>query len=141
MRSRAGSAFSCIKIEGGFFPQDFLTRLSAGEKDLSGMANSTYHIGKNERLSERINSSWNRMLGSWQSLKDAVDDLPEGSAATGPTRERWLLPLFQELGYGYLPLAKAREIDGKDYYFLTKEDFTSKIKAGEFLEYAEVFGH
>ena len=34
---------------------------------------------------------------------------------TTPTRERWLLPLFQELGYGRLATAKAHEIDGRSY--------------------------
>jgi len=41
-----------------------------------------------------------------------------GAAAdpgTSPTRERWLLPLFQELGYGRLQTAKARDIDGRTY--------------------------
>ena len=33
------------------------------------------------------------------------------------------------------------EVDGKDYYFLTDEEFRQKIEADEFLEYAEVFGH
>lgn len=33
------------------------------------------------------------------------------------------------------------EIDGKDYYFISKDDFLRKQKAGEFLEWAEVFGN
>ena len=32
------------------------------------------------------------------------------------------------------------EIEGKDYYFLTKEEFQRGIKNGEFLEYAVVHG-
>lgn len=31
------------------------------------------------------------------------------------------------------------EIHGKDYYFLTKEDFQNKIDAGEFLEWEEFY--
>jgi len=31
------------------------------------------------------------------------------------------------------------EVDGKDYYFLSKEDFKQKIKADEFLEWEEVY--
>lgn len=34
---------------------------------------------------------------------------------TSPTRERWLLPLFQELGYGRLQTSRAAEIDGRTY--------------------------
>jgi guanylate kinase len=33
------------------------------------------------------------------------------------------------------------EIDGEDYYFLTKEDFARRVAGGEFLEYANVHGH
>ena len=33
------------------------------------------------------------------------------------------------------------EIEGEDYYFLTKEDFARRVEAGEFLEHATVHGH
>jgi len=32
------------------------------------------------------------------------------------------------------------EVDGKDYYFISKEKFLKMIKNGEFLEWVEVFG-
>lgn len=33
------------------------------------------------------------------------------------------------------------EVHGKDYYFLSKDDFMKKVKAGEFVEWEEVFGN
>jgi guanylate kinase len=33
------------------------------------------------------------------------------------------------------------EIDGKNYYFITKENFKNRIEQGDFLEYAEVYGN
>lgn len=33
------------------------------------------------------------------------------------------------------------EVDGKNYYFTTKEDFLKKIEEDGFLEYAEVYGN
>lgn len=33
------------------------------------------------------------------------------------------------------------EVDGKDYHFLSKDDFSARIEAGELLEYAEVHGN
>ena len=33
------------------------------------------------------------------------------------------------------------EVDGKDYYFVSKEEFEADIKAGNFLEYATVHGN
>lgn len=36
---------------------------------------------------------------------------------------------------------RSGEIDGVNYYFLEKEDFLEKVKCGDFLEYAEVYGN
>lgn len=36
---------------------------------------------------------------------------------------------------------RAGEVDGKDYFFVSKEEFEEDIKAGNFLEYAEVHGN
>lgn len=33
------------------------------------------------------------------------------------------------------------EVEGKNYYFVTKEDFIKRINGGDFLEYAEVYGN
>ncbi len=33
------------------------------------------------------------------------------------------------------------EVEGKDYYFLKEEDFKEKIKRGEFLEFAQIYGY
>jgi guanylate kinase len=36
---------------------------------------------------------------------------------------------------------KAGEQDGKDYWFVSRDEFERRIKAGNFLEHAEVFGN
>ena len=33
------------------------------------------------------------------------------------------------------------EVDGRDYHFLSVEDFRAKVERGEFIEWAEVFGN
>ena len=37
--------------------------------------------------------------------------------------------------------ARTGEADGQDYQFLTESEFTARVKAGEFLEHAQVHGH
>jgi guanylate kinase len=37
--------------------------------------------------------------------------------------------------------ARAGEVDGEDYRFLSDEEFSARAKAGEFLEHANVHGH
>ncbi len=36
---------------------------------------------------------------------------------------------------------RAGEVDGQSYYFLTEDEFSAKVEAGEFLEWAVVHGH
>ena len=36
---------------------------------------------------------------------------------------------------------RSNEVDGRDYYFVTPEEFQRRIHAEEFFEYAEVFGN
>lgn len=36
---------------------------------------------------------------------------------------------------------RAGEVEGKDYHFLNRKDFESKVSRGEFLEWAEVHGN
>lgn len=36
---------------------------------------------------------------------------------------------------------RPKEIEGKDYHFISLDDFQKKIADREFIEYAEVFGH
>ncbi|MFN0244519.1 MAG: guanylate kinase [Planctomycetota bacterium] len=33
------------------------------------------------------------------------------------------------------------EVDGRDYYFLTREEFKARVERGEFIEHAEVYGN
>ena len=58
---------------------------------------------------------WNRLLAAWSGFRSASERLSATDAGTTLTREKWLLPLFQELGYGRLVTVKAVEIDGKSY--------------------------
>lgn len=36
---------------------------------------------------------------------------------------------------------RGEEIDGKDYFFVSDEEFHNMVERGEFLEYATIFGH
>jgi hypothetical protein len=115
MTRRSRDLFETIRTEGGLLPGELLKRVADGDKDLKGLDPDDYHLVKGERLNEVITRSWNRLLGAWASFGDAAGQLAEGAADAGLTRERWLLVLFQELGYGRLSPAKALEIDGKTY--------------------------
>lgn len=101
---------------GGLLPSDLLDRVAAGDTKLPGTSADTYGLVPGERLTDSITRSWNRLTGVWTAFSTAVDGLHESDrTATTLTRERWLRPLFDELGFHGLEPATAIEIDGKDY--------------------------
>lgn len=105
--------FTTIRTEGALLPADLLQRIAAGQV-LDYLTPEAYHLS-GEKLNEAITRAWSRLTGAWSAFKAAREKLPEFDAGTTVTRERWLLPLFQELGYGRLQGAKAFEFDGKSY--------------------------
>ncbi len=115
MRRSPRDIFVTIKSEGGLLPVDLLQRLAEGDQELDGLSPASYHLAPHEKLGEVINRAWNRLVGAWASFQTAAAALPATDTGTTLTRERWLLILFQELGYGRLLTSKAQEIDGKVY--------------------------
>ena len=106
--------FLNIRTEGALLPSDLLSRLVEGT-NLPGLKPEDYHLGAGEKLNEAISRSWTRLLSLWLGFRKAKAALPASDLGTTLTRERWLLQLFQELGYGRLIGATPFEIDEKTY--------------------------
>ena len=110
------SEFASVTSIGGLLPSNLLTQVSTGDKDLEGTAPDSYDLVPGERLNDHITRSWNRLTTVWALFSDQFDQLPNTeSTGTTLTRERWLRPLLDELGFGGLNQAQALVIDGKDY--------------------------
>ncbi len=115
MAKNDGLGFAAVKTEGLLLPRELLARVAALDAKLPGTRPEDYHLPPGERINETINRSWNHLSGVWKRFSQEVAGQPTGDAATGSTRDRWLLPLFQELGYGRLQREKAVEIEGRAY--------------------------
>jgi guanylate kinase len=69
------------------------------------------------------------------------------SGPSGAGKSTIIEAASQEIGEYYFSIStttrqpREGEVDGKDYYFVSKESFEEGIKAGDFLEYALVHGN
>ena len=73
--------------------------------------------------------------------KAIIFSAPSGSGKT--TIVRYLLSTHQNLGFSISACTRQRrkqnEIHGKDYYFLSPEEFKQKIAEGAFVEWEQVY--
>lgn len=106
--------FTTIHTEGGILPQDILLHIAQLDKSLDYLSVSDYGLLESEKINEVINISWNRLQSAWKSFQTILAE-DSDRYATSITREKWLLILFQELGYGRLETARAIDLDGKSF--------------------------
>ena len=101
------SATGTLRTVGGLLPPDLVARVVAGDRDLPGMTPVDYHLAAGETPREAANRAWSYLTGVWAGFRAARQRLPDGDPAVGLTRERWLLVLLRELGYGRVPTVGA----------------------------------
>ena len=116
MRTRRSDNFTTITVEGQILPADLLQRIVAKDSELGGLTPESYHLSPGETVNEATSRAWNKLTANWSNFKNARAKVPANDPGTTITRDRWLLPLLQELGYGRLPATRAAvAIDGKSY--------------------------
>ncbi|BEH02255.1 N-6 DNA methylase [Brooklawnia propionicigenes] len=101
----AAESFVGVRVAGGLLPAELLSRIAAGE--LAGQTSGDYHLAPGETVREAANRAWAYLTGVWATYRQAAEKLPESDRGTTLTRERWLLILLRELGYGRVPTTPA----------------------------------
>jgi len=115
MQVRRRTGFISVRTEGVILPPDILQRIQGGDRTIGGLDLPDFHLKTGERLNEVISRSWNRLQAAWANFQAAASRLPEEDLGTALTRERFLLPLFQELRYGRLATTSAINLDSRTY--------------------------
>jgi hypothetical protein len=107
--------FTTVTTAGGLLPADLLARLARSPDDVPGTSPADYHLSGGQRLRDAVNRSWTELQGAWAAFAAEWAKLPAGERATTVTRERWLLPLFAELGFGRLARSPAISAGGREF--------------------------
>ena len=101
---------------GGLLSRDLLNKISTSDQTLPGTSPTDYGLVPGERVGDAVARSWNRLVGVWATFRQAETRLSETDrTATTLTRDRWLKPLFEELGFANIPRVQTLTIDEKDY--------------------------
>ncbi|CAN7165278.1 SAM-dependent methyltransferase [Microbacterium foliorum] len=105
-----------IRLIGGVLPAALLGRIQANElSNPQSISGASYHLVGNEKPKDAAARAWSYLRGAWTAWRDA-SAREHGLPGTGAAREKWLLVLLDELGYGRLPVTRQAEvIDGTEY--------------------------
>lgn len=113
------SSTSSIRSEGGLLPANLLSRIRARDPALPGLRPvEDYGLAPGETLNEAASRSWSRLTGLWRKYSEVLKARREGDAFEGETLDRWLKPLFQELGFDGLERVRAETI-GRDSFAIS----------------------
>ncbi|GHD17023.1 hypothetical protein GCM10007147_05740 [Nocardiopsis kunsanensis] len=106
---------TAVHTVGGLLPADMLVRISEG-KDVPGAKPADYGVVLGS-VTDEAERHWAYFKGLWRELRKQLPTGPDGQPATDPTNlalNRWVLPLFKELGFGLLPEAGSGQITADD---------------------------
>lgn len=106
--------FTTVTTVGSLLTRDFLSKLQVEQKSIEGLTAQSYGLYKGEVFSEAVSRSWLRLKIAWDRFTRQIAESP-GEPATRVTRERWLQPLFQELGYHDMEVARGLALGEKSY--------------------------
>ncbi|TVT22118.1 N-6 DNA methylase, partial [Amycolatopsis rhizosphaerae] len=92
------SAFRSARTVGAVLPSDALVR--AVDLRMPGQNAEGYQLTPGMTVNAAVARAWEACLGAHRAWHAALDRLPPGDPAIGLTRDKWLLPLLYELGFG-----------------------------------------
>ena len=92
------AAFQAVRTIGTVLPGEALNR--AIDLRMPGQSAQDYELTPAMTVNAAVARAWDAALGAHRAWKIALARLPGNDAATALTRDKWLLPLLYELGYG-----------------------------------------
>ncbi len=113
----SGPGLQAVRVVGGLIPPGLFAKIQTRDvRAPESLTASSYHLSGRETIPDAANRSWTYLRGAWQDWRAFVAAQPLGTPGTGPARERWLLVLMRELGYGQLPALRGGiNVDGVEY--------------------------
>ncbi|MEO9330061.1 Eco57I restriction-modification methylase domain-containing protein [Gordonia aurantiaca] len=107
-----------IRIQGGLLPANMPAQLGSGlDPQGDHLSPQDYHLATGETVRDAANRVWSYLLGVWGGYREALAKLPDGASTTSLTRERFLLILLDQLGYGRVPPTGkgGLKVDGRSF--------------------------
>jgi hypothetical protein len=114
-----GRSSQACRIVGGIVPPGLMDRIRSGEvSDRASLSAESYHLAVGESVGDAANRAFSYLRGAYAGWREAQERQPGSLQDTRAqlVRDRWLLVLLRELGYGtVLATPAAIGVDGREY--------------------------
>jgi hypothetical protein len=103
-------SYTCIRVEGGLISPDFLESIH----EQVGQTSSDFGLDAKRSIIDEVSSVWADARAYWIAFQRRLARAKDESVTT-ITREQWVIPLLETLGYDLIFQRKAPEVDGRIY--------------------------
>jgi hypothetical protein len=100
-----------IRIEGGLLSPDFLETIH----EQSGQKPADFGLDARRSLVDEVTAVWSDVRAYWEAFERRRARTKDGESLTSATREAWIIPLLEALGYRLTFQRRAAEADGRNY--------------------------
>lgn len=104
-------AYAAVTVEGGFFPGELLDRIATGQ--VVGQRPEDFGLARGSRLSDELQTAFSDMRSLWDAFQRRLGYSRE--SPTTLTREAWMGPLLERLGYGLSYQRGATQVATESY--------------------------
>ena len=105
-------SYTAINIQGNILSSEILEKIRG--EDIRFQSAKDFGLGPKTTVREEINDAWRLALSHWGVFKQKQATLSDTDTGTTETRNYWMKPLLNILGYE-LTQANAEIINGKSY--------------------------
>ncbi|NWJ46751.1 MAG: N-6 DNA methylase [Chloroflexi bacterium] len=106
-------SFSCVTSEGNLIPADLLEQIATGEAKAQLPAD--FGLDKSRRLTDEIATAWGDARAYWEAFRRRLLRLKEQDPGTSDTRQYWVTPLLESLGYTVTFMPTASVVNNHTY--------------------------
>jgi type I restriction-modification system DNA methylase subunit len=114
---------SGILIEGNLIAPDLTGEFLSGS--IKGQTAADFGLAKTQKLEDEIAVAWGDAKAFWAAFERRLARLETTDKATSLTREYWVVPLLELLGYQPIYQAKAEVVENQTY------SISHRVEAGE----------
>ncbi|GAB4273669.1 MAG: N-6 DNA methylase [Candidatus Promineifilaceae bacterium] len=109
-----------IRIEGGLLSPDFLETIH----EAPGQKPQDFGLKPRDSLVDEISAIWGDIRAYWEAFQRRASraQTGRGESPTTITREQWMMPLLETLGYTLSFQRRAVEVDGRSYAISHRAD-------------------